>query len=501
MSGLLLTTTLLSALNIGGDVRSGNGDYEITEFAVPEGTVEIVIRTDYTQGDDILDWGVWAPEGMRGWSGGLLAPIVVGVADSSPGYQPGPITPGTWQLVIGKASIESEVVAWTGTIEFHDAATLVPRERAEVTPVVLESNQRWYAGDFHVHTDESGDAPAKLSEAHDLAVEHGLDFIVISDHNTTSGHELQAAAQAGFDDLLLIRGNEVTTYGGHGNALGASTMIDHRVGYEDRTADGIIEDVVDADGIFAINHPNLGILGNCIGCGWDHDVDWSKVSALEVHNGNYDIGIAVFTPQVIEMWEEKHSQGHRLAAIGGSDDHRAGIDLEPHQSPIGFPTTWVLADRLSEADILRGVREGRTWIQLAGPSSPHIELTVAGNGGEEGTIGDTVRGSSIQVDLIVGNADGMHAVLYRDGRLVESVPIEGVADVALQLRAEVPEAGARFHVEITDGQPRTLTSHFYATYEEAPKEESGGCRVTQSSRAGGLGFVLIMLLVAHRRRR
>ena len=117
MPGILLTAALLSSLNIGGDVRAGDGDYVVTEFVVPEGTVEIVIRTDYDQESDVLDWGVWSPEGMRGWSGGLLAPIVVGVADSSPGYQPGAIAPGTWSLVIGKASIESDVVTWTGSIE------------------------------------------------------------------------------------------------------------------------------------------------------------------------------------------------------------------------------------------------------------------------------------------------------------------------------------------------------------------------------------------------
>ena len=34
----------------------------------------------------------------------------------------------------------------------------------------------------------------------------------------------------------------------------------------------------------------------------------------------------LFTPQVIEMWDGLEDQGHHLAAVGGSDDHRAGMD-------------------------------------------------------------------------------------------------------------------------------------------------------------------------------
>jgi hypothetical protein len=72
-------------------------------FDVPAGTAEIQI--DHTDGSDavILDWGVWAPDGFRGWGGGLTAPVVIGTGASSRGYVPGPLAAGTWTLVIGKA--------------------------------------------------------------------------------------------------------------------------------------------------------------------------------------------------------------------------------------------------------------------------------------------------------------------------------------------------------------------------------------------------------------
>src|SRR5690606_3473338 len=124
---------------------------------------------------------------------------------------------------------------------------------------------------------ESGDASAALDDIYELAKSQDLDFVVVSDHNTVSGHALQAAAQTGFDDLLLVRGNEVTTYGGHGNALGVEAMIDHRIGHEGRQAEDLLGEIEAAGGIFAVNHPNLGLLGNCIGCSWEHEVSWSKV--------------------------------------------------------------------------------------------------------------------------------------------------------------------------------------------------------------------------------
>jgi hypothetical protein len=228
-------------------------------------------------------------------------------------------------------------------------------------------------------------------------------------------------------------------------------------------------------------------------------VDWSKVNALEVHNGNYDLGITIFTPAVIDYWEDLLSKGNRLAAIGGSDDHRAGIALESHQSPVGNPTTWVLADSLSEADILRGVQEGRTWVQLAGPSSPYLDLHLEAPDGTVGTIGDTLQGHAIDVHLLVSGAGGMKAKLYRDGALVATQIIDGASDAQVSLLAEVPEGGARFHVELSDGLPLVITSHFYADYAAPPGQGSGGCQTAIENDYLGLALLLAYLWILKRR--
>src|SRR6185437_9300221 len=156
--GAILFAAVLSTLHLEADVAPAGGDYVVVPFQVPAGTVEFEIDRTVTPTDAILDFGVWGPAGFRGWAGGLTAPAVIGVDDSSRGYLPGKIAAGAgWQLVIGKAKLAAAGGHYTADLTFRDAATLTPRARAPFSPVVLASGARWYKGDLHVHDDESGD--------------------------------------------------------------------------------------------------------------------------------------------------------------------------------------------------------------------------------------------------------------------------------------------------------------------------------------------------------
>src|SRR5262249_2103403 len=152
------------------------------------------------------------------------------------------------------------------------------------------------------------------------------------------------------------------------NAVGLHDYIDHRIGYRSRAIGGVLDDAAAQGAIFIVNHPALDLGNACIGCAWRHaDTDWHKVTGIELITGNWSFGAAVFVPKVIAMWDAALDQGARVAAIGGSDDHTAGQNEGPTGSPIGSPTTLVLADELSEAAILDAVRHGRTIVQLRGP--------------------------------------------------------------------------------------------------------------------------------------
>src|SRR5215831_8290208 len=105
---LLALATVLSTMSYEGDVPVAGGDYADVAFVVPAGTQEIRIAHSDGSATDILDWGVWSPDGYRGWGGGLTDDAVIGIAQSSRGYLPGPITAGTWTVVVGKAQLAGD---------------------------------------------------------------------------------------------------------------------------------------------------------------------------------------------------------------------------------------------------------------------------------------------------------------------------------------------------------------------------------------------------------
>jgi hypothetical protein len=102
--------------------------------------------------------------------------------------------------------------------------------------------------------------------------------------------------------------------------------------------------------------------------------------AVEVQTGNALKLNAIIGDSAFAFWDALLDQGRHLPALGGSDDHRAGVDLTFFQSPIGDPTTLVLADELSVQAIIDGVKKGRTVVKLVGPDSPMIVLPRRGAG-------------------------------------------------------------------------------------------------------------------------
>ncbi|MEZ4398723.1 MAG: CehA/McbA family metallohydrolase [Kofleriaceae bacterium] len=497
---MLTLAAVLSTLHLTGAVPPTGGDYLLVPFEVPAGTVEFSLAHDDGSTSQILDWGVWGPGGFRGWGGGLSDPAVIGVAGSSRGYLPGPIAPGTWTLVIGKALLLGVDGHYTVDIEFRDAATLTPEPAAPWAAVTVATGRRWYAGDFHVHSRDSGDATASLGEIVALAQGRGLDFVVLSDHNTTAQLEHQAAVQAQLTDLLLMRGAEVTTYGGHGNAVGTGAYVDHRVGLDGVSATGIVDEVVAQGGVFVVNHPELRLGDACIGCAWDHaDTPWAKVSGLEIHTGNFDVTGTLFTPKAIARWDALADQGFRLAAIGGSDDHRAGGDTGPAPARLGSPTTMVLADALSEAALLDAVRAGRTEVKLRGPEAPTVELTAIdpADATRRAGLGDTLAGSAaVRLEVNAPGGDGTTAELWRDGALVATSPIvAGAASFERDVTGQIE----RYRVELTDPEGRlVVTSHLYVHGTPSATDDGCGCA---GGRGAGPGVALVLLGLAVRRRR
>lgn len=486
---MLAALAVLSQMHYEADVPIAGGDYVDVPFVVPAGTVEIEIA--HSDGSDvvILDWGVWSPEGFRGWGGGNSENVIIGVAESSRSYLSGPITPGTWTVAIGKAKIDPAPVGhYAIDVTCRDNATLAVRPKAPFAPTQLSTERRWYRGDFHVHSSESGDANATFAQIAALAESRGLDFVNLSDHNTNSQHALVAGLPA-MPELLFLRGAEITTYAGHGNSVGTSAYIDHRIGHAGRTIGNVLDEVQAQGGAFIVNHPSLDLGGACIGCAWRHaDTDWSKVNGLEVITGKWELTERAFSPAAIALWDQQLDAGHKIAAIGGSDDHRAGMGTGATDTPLGSPTTLVLADGLSEAAIVDAVKHGRTIVQMRGPDDPLVDFTLA-DGSE---IGDEVHEAGGPAELVVhvtGGA-GTFVQIFRDGVKVHQADL--TSDDARVRYTDSTLGEHRFRVELVDdgNQRLVVTSHLYVRISA---DQSCGCGGGPGGAGLGLGALAFVL--------
>ena len=499
----ILVAAVLSTVHLEADVGSAGGDYVLVPFTVPAGTAEIDVAHSHTNDGEILDWGVWSPDGYRGWGGGLVDDAVIDVAQSSRGYLPGAITPGTWTLVVGKALLVNGAGHYIVDVTCSDTPTVPVQPTAAYTPVVLNPARKWYKGDFHVHSIQSGDAAATFDEISSLAGSEQLDFLNISDHNTVAQHALLAAYQQNFPNLLFMRGAEITTYSGHGNAVGLTSYVDHRLGLNGRTVQGILDDVAAQGAIFIINHPMLNIGTACLGCYWNHvaDTPWAEVTGMEIITGSYEYGILAFTPQVLKLWDTLLDEGFRITAIGGSDDHTAGLNDSGYGSPIGHPTTNVLADNLSEAAIVDAVKHGRTVVQLRSPSDAFVEMTMTADDGTEAEIGDEVDGvDHIHITAHVTAGDGAVIQLFRDGVKVDQATASGTDYTTAFDRAPTGDL-ERYRIQLISADsttPTVITSHIFVK-GKVPTAAGCDCRTTGGPGSlAGLALALGLMLVGKR---
>jgi MYXO-CTERM domain-containing protein len=472
---------------LAGEVPEGGPDHFFVEFEVPEGTLEIEVRHDDLSDANILDWGLDDPAGFRGWGGGNAEPAVVSLAAASRGYVPGAIEPGTWRVVVGKAKIEEPPGEYAIEVVLRDEVTIAPQpERMPYQPPApLASEGRWYAGDFHVHSTESGDASAPLDDILAYAQSRGLDFVEITDHNVHTAIDFFGDVQPRHPEVLLLPGVEYTTYAGHANAIGATAWVDHKIGQRGVTIEAAVQAYRRAGAIVSLNHPTLDLGPLCIGCAWDHDLSPDLIGAIEIGNGGLEPIGGQFTPGAMAMWDELCAAGAHVVAIGGSDDHKAGVDPGAFGSPIGNPTTLVWAEELSVEGILAGIRAGRTVVKLQDPSDPMVELWPA-----DPLEGDTVHAHATTLVATVTGGRGHAVRLVQDGEPGSEIAIDGDPfDASWEVTAPA-EGQSRFRVEvIVEGRPRVVTSHVWLEDDASTPgdDTSGGQHDTGAETSGGAG--------------
>jgi hypothetical protein len=144
-------------------------------------------------------------------------------------------------------------------------------------------------------------------------------------------------------------------------------------------------------------------------------------SAVEVIN----YGEIMFSSA--KYWDSQLRAGHRLAAIGGSDNHNA--TTPPGEvGAIGWPATAVEADELSVPAILNGIRAGRTFIDLTASRDKMLdfEAETQWRFGKDGRHTAYRRWSRVSVRIHTIAAKGSVVHLLLDGEDPNNPAVEDV---------------------------------------------------------------------------
>lgn len=404
--------------------RPQHETYVEVPFQVPPGVVRITVQFDYTGKDQrtVIDLGLRDPVRVRGWSGGNKSTFTLAESDATPSYLPGPLPAGTWKLILGVPNVRKDARADYAARIWFDRKGPAPMDAAART----SDDARWWRGDLHMHTGDSdgiclsrkgAKVPCPVFKTLDAAVARGLDFIAITDHNTTSQFDAMRELAPYYDDLLLIPGREITTFYGHANVFGPTGPIDFQLSSPraPRLA-AILDQVERAGGLFSINHPGLPSGEACMGCGWTvAETNFARIPAIEVINGGLTQGPLSGLP----FWEAQLNAGHRITAIGGSDNHDPTL-APAKPTAIGAPTTVVRSNELSPAAILAAIRAGHVFVDVEGSRDRLLEV-AATLGDAQAQMGDSLQapvGARVRISVHVQGVEGAVLSLAGDGAVL-----------------------------------------------------------------------------------
>lgn len=432
-------------------------DYLYVPFELPSPARRLTIRYRYSrrmhhgqvEGGNVIDIGLFGPRGnhfpgaagFRGWSGSDRLTFTLGIEQATPGYLPGPLPAGQYQVALGLyricpegADYEIEVEAEREDSQQDRTRTRTIDDRRQTmhtrpsSTVHRPPSTAWLKGDLQSHTYHSDGkgSPQQLTEK---ARALGLDFLAVTDHNTISHHPV--LDKLSDDELLLVPGQEVTTYYGHMNVWGARCWCDFRA-QDDEDMAAIIARAHAHGGLCSINHPKEG------GPAWNYSTDL-PVDAMEVWQGPWPNR----NEESLALWDSLLRDGRRLPAVGGSDYHCPSAE-ETGFLRLGQPTTWVEATERSVKGILDAISAGRACIS-ASPSGSRLALQATT---PEGTVqmGERLppqeQALQVSVEVVGGAGLALHLVTERGvvhRRLLQAEQETIQAQVAAQryVRAEL----------------------------------------------------------------
>ena len=312
------------------------------------------------------------------------------------------------------------------------------------------------SGVAHIHTTLS-DGGGTLADVESAAAAAGLDFVIVTDHNSLAGKPREGYGEAG---VLTIVGTEISNHEGHLLAVGLPAPTYRFSG------DGLdtLRDLDDLGGLAFVAHPESP-REDLQWTGWRLPGDWG----IEILNGDsqwraagwfsllgaalryplnsdYSLLRLMRRPAALSRWDDLLARRH-APAIAGADAHGtlrpapwSARPLPTYEAVFRIAQNYVLLDRplagnapADTAAILAALGRGRAYVGVGALAPADRFFFLAERDGGRWTMGDTLA-SGGPVRLQAGGAlpKGAGITLYRNGVAVTT------ADRPLDTRVTEP---------------------------------------------------------------
>ena len=433
---------------------------------VPEGVTRIDVSLKYDKSENCLvDIGILdstatdfpSHTGFRGWSGGALEQFYVARDGATPGYYAGEMPEGIWKILLGLYVLPPEGAVISLMVKADDAGRKLYVAPAPVSARRDEAG--WFRGDLHCHTYHS-DAKGSPQMLAENARSIGLDFLSVTDHNTTS--QWQYFGQESTPDLVFVPGMELTTYRGHANIFGLSDWIDFRI-HGNQDLPKLVQEVRRQNAILSVNHDKEPL-------NWEYE--YPEMDCMEVYHGHWLTG----NDGVLKTYDQLLAEGRRISLIGGSDLHQPEHLRESGPFGLGKPTTVIWAPRLEASSVLEALKRGYGYVTES-PTGPHLTFTV-----DCQPMGSNIRLSQTspgQVEIVfeVRSAAGDRLVFVTEKGIVldRRIPVDDWLDShkipapRIFLRAEIVAEDSREVLirELLDWQgERAVYKHYQQSFTD-----------------------------------
>ena len=313
---------------------------------------------------------------------------------------------------------------------------LLGRAAAERRPQERQPLNGYYdhAGVIHIHTTYSHDAHGSFEDVVRAANAQGLDFVVVTEHNTLQ--PLRDGRQGWHGAVLVLIGVEISTRSGHYLALNVREEIDRSQLFPQQ----IIDEVNRQGGLGFIAHPYFPKAR------W---TDWTVtgITGIEVYNVAHDTmdenkgrlvlwtlsaPVGPFFYSILDRpydplakWDELIAARGRMVGIGGADAHEFhlfGLVFAPYDIMFRMARTHVLTSspHLTEEAVYGALRAGHAYVAIELVADARgFSFAAETDRGAAGVMGDEVVFEP-GLRLVATLPAVATLALYRDGAPVAS---------------------------------------------------------------------------------